>query len=340
MLPFVVLLTFCQAALSQGYGNYSYFRASGYKNTGAIAAQISHLTKTWVAGENPLPPASYVTGVNLDDFPKTRLPQAILIQSEELILPDTFDARQKWPECQSLNVIRNQGCCGSCWAVSAVSTMSDRWCIRSKGREHFTFGAADLMSCCHSCGDGCNGGTLGPAWKYWVEKGISSGGPFNSNEGCHPYPIDQCRRPGEEEEAPRCSKRCRSGYNVTDVFEDRRYGRLAYSLPNEEQKIMEDILVNGPLQASFRVYTDFKAYKSGIYRHVWGPLESGHAIEIIGWGIENGNKYWLCKNSWGNDWGEHGFFRIVRGENHLGIEEDVHGGLPSYKKHVELQGIY
>nr|CDJ88565.1 Peptidase C1A domain containing protein [Haemonchus contortus] len=52
-----------------------------------------------------------------------------------------------------------------------------------------------------------------------------------------------------------------------------------------------------------------------------------HAVKIIGWGKENGTDYWLIANSWHNDWGENGFFRILRGTNHCGIEEKVSGGL-------------
>jgi aminopeptidase C len=31
--------------------------------------------------------------------------------------------------------------------------------------------------------------------------------------------------------------------------------------------------------------------------------------------------YWLVANSWNNDWGEDGFFRIIRGVDECGIED-------------------
>lgn len=41
-------------------------------------------------------------------------------------LPDEFDSRENWPDCPTLKEVRDQGNCGSCWAISAVETMSDR----------------------------------------------------------------------------------------------------------------------------------------------------------------------------------------------------------------------
>ncbi|KHJ90198.1 hypothetical protein OESDEN_09960 [Oesophagostomum dentatum] len=62
----------------------------------------------------------------------------------------------------------------------------------------------------------------------------------------------------------------------------------------------------GPVQATFTVYEDFFAYKSGVYVHTAGKDEGGHAIKIIGWGVEKGTPYWLVSNSWNLDFGENG----------------------------------
>jgi cathepsin B len=46
------------------------------------------------------------------------------------------------------------------------------------------------------------------------------------------------------------------------------------------------------------------SYKSGVYQHVSGEELGGHAIKVLGWGVENGTPYWLVANSWNEDWGD------------------------------------
>ncbi|XP_016121449.1 cathepsin B-like, partial [Sinocyclocheilus grahami] len=86
---------------------------------------------------------------------------------------------------------------------------------------------------------------------------------------------------------------------------------------------MKELFKNGPVEAAFTVYEDFLHYKSGVYQHVSGSVLGGHAIKILGWGEENSVPYWLAANSWNTDWGDNGFFKILRGEDHCGIESEI-----------------
>ena len=79
-------------------------------------------------------------------------------------------------------------------------------------------------------------------------------------------------------------------YNADKAFGDRGGG---YIVPSKVSAIQSEIMNYGPVEAAFRVYSDFPTYKSGVYKHMSGKEIGGHAIKIIGWGTEGkGWKYW------------------------------------------------
>merc|ERR1711934_932128 len=96
-----------------------------------------------------------------------------------------------------------------------------------------------------------------------------------------------------------------------------------------EVGIQKTIMAGGPVETAFTVYTDFSNYVSGIYHHVSGGMEGGHAVRMVGWGVENGTKYWRVANSWNPYWGEKGYFRIAEGQG--GIDSHVIGSDPAAK---------
>lgn len=254
---------------------------------------------------------------------------------ESFEIPREFDSRTAWAMCPTISEIRDQGSCGSCWAFGAVEVMTDRDCIHSKGQKNFHYSAENLVSCCHLCGFGCNGGFPGTAFQYWVHSGIVSGGSFNSTQGCQPYEIAPCEHhvPGgrpkcsEGGSTPKCAKKCEPGY-ASDYEADLHHGSKHYSIDKDETQIKFEIMNNGPVEGAFTVYIDFLHYKSGVYQHTHGLPLGGHAIRILGWGVEEDTPYWLCANSWNTDWGDNGYFKILRGSDHCGIESEISAGLP------------
>uniref|UniRef100_A0A182PHW9 Peptidase C1A papain C-terminal domain-containing protein n=1 Tax=Anopheles epiroticus TaxID=199890 RepID=A0A182PHW9_9DIPT len=315
--------TFAPEFFRTGYGN-------GLTSQAAFVEAINNRSTTWKAGVNPKRNDQYRPGVLSEESMKFQLPLGFVLMKDEQPLPASFDARQKWSYCPSMNMVRNQGCCDSSYAVAAVSTMTDRWCVHSEGKAQFNFGAFDVISCCHRCGFGCDGGVPNAVWHYWVENGITSGGAFGTHQGCQSYPFDVCKKSGEANNAPLCLRLCQPGYNVT-YAEDKHYGRVAYTVPKDEERIMYEVFNFGPAQATFTMYTDFVQYKSGVYRHTFGVRVGTHSVKVMGWGVENNVKYWLCANSWGAQWGDDGFFKIVRGEDHLNFETNVVAGLPLFR---------
>lgn len=300
---------------------------------------INNMKTTWEAGENfgPHITSDYIR--NLCGALKTPLSKKLPIKdlSKEVHdLPIEFDARKEWGSiCPSLLEVRDQGECGSCWAFGAAEAMTDRICIATKGKNQVRISTEDLLTCCDSCGFGCNGGYPQSAWEFFKTKGIVTGGPYNSHKGCQPYAIPACDHHVPHSKnpcngslpTPKCEKVCEKGYNIT-YKKDKHYGVTSYSINNDQNEIMREIMTNGPVEAAFTVFADFPNYKSGVYQHVSGEELGGHAIKILGWGVENNTPYWLVANSWNPSWGDNGFFKILRGSDECGIEDEVVAGLP------------
>ncbi|XP_018567564.1 cathepsin B-like [Anoplophora glabripennis] len=302
---------------------------------------INGKQSTWTAGRNfhvntSLNHIRGLAGV-IKTSVKTLPVRGHEVGSRETI-PESFDAREQWADCAAIiGEIRDQASCGSCWALGAVEAMSDRICIHSNGEKKVSLSAQDLLTCCATCGYGCEGGFLEPSWKYWAESGISTGGLYGETEGCKAYSIEPCAHHVNDSVRPACTdlvptpacvQQCDS--DELSYKDELNFGRKdsIYNVPNDETQIQLEILTNGPVEAAFEVYEDFLSYKSGVYQNVAGKAVGGHAIKILGWGVENDTPYWLAANSWNTDWGENGYFKILRGSDHVGIESEIVAGLP------------
>jgi cathepsin B len=247
-------------------------------------------------------------------------------------IPASFNASVQWPSCASIGEIRDQANCGSCWAFAAAEAMTDRWCIASNQQTNPRISMENLLTCCSSCGYGCNGGYPILAWEYWSQTGLVSGDGYGALQWCQPYFIPSCglNCPGTEEVAPACSTQCAPGYTGSVPYaQDFFLGSSAYQVAANVAAIQTEIMTNGPVEAQFNVYEDFYQYTSGVYVHTTGQYLGGHAIKILGWGTLNGQAYWTVANSWSPAWGMNGFFLILRGVNECGIESGVVGGLPN-----------
>lgn len=219
-------------------------------------------------------------------------------------IPSSFDSRTQWKGL--IHPIRNQQQCGSCWAFAASEALSDRFAIATK-KASPVLSPEDMVSC-DKTDMGCQGGRLQNAWNYLKHTGIVT-------DSCFPYTAGKGT-------APACISKCKDSESFT------RYKSTdAYQLHGVEN-IQKEIMTSGPVEASFKVYSDFMKYKSGVYHKAWWHIipEGGHAVKMIGWGEDNGEAYWLIANSWDTTWGEDGFFRIRRGTNECGIEGGVFAG--------------
>jgi len=276
--------------------------------------------------------------------------QHLLIPDSDL--PETFDAREKWPQCKTLFDIRDQSRCGSCWAVSSALVMSARLCIGSGQKDQRYVSADDVLSCCKNCGQdalgGCDGGYEDNAFREWVDRGFVTGGnydpfPDTVTTSCKPYPFPMCAHhlPGQLGlpschperpwfKTPECKTECKKGYNKS-YWDDITRGRVWYTVSGEAD-MMRDLYTNGPLSIAIDLKSDLFTYKSGVYKAGKGIDCGGHAVNLFGWGVENGVKYWLVQNEWNSGWGDQGYVRVLRGVNEIGIESDATAGLAAFEK--------
>jgi len=224
-------------------------------------------------------------------------------------VPAEFDSREQWKGL--IHPIRDQAQCGSCWAFSASEVLSDRVAI-TKNAPSPVLSAEDMVSC--DKGDhGCNGGMLPHAWTYLTSTGLVT-------DTCMPYKAGGGR-------VPKCTTTCSDQESFTRTKAQNSY---AIKGPKHMQK---EIVQHGPIQVGFMVYRSFMTYKSGVYHKLKKEKspEGGHAVKIVGYGTDNGVKYWTVANSWNTDWGEDGFFRIKRGHDECGMESmgPPYAGLPA-----------
>lgn len=101
----------------------------------------------------------------------------------------------------------------------------------------------------------------------------------------------------------------------------KRYMVSEYGDVDGIEKIKAEIFARGPVSCGMWVTQEFLDYEGGVFKDHDGKVLGGHAIEIVGWDkTEDGQEYWIGRNSWGPYWGENGWFRIVIGEGGLNID--------------------
>eukprot|EP00929_Paragymnodinium_shiwhaense_P014667 TRINITY_DN1225_c0_g1_i4.p2 TRINITY_DN1225_c0_g1~~TRINITY_DN1225_c0_g1_i4.p2 ORF type:complete len:371 (+),score=97.03 TRINITY_DN1225_c0_g1_i4:67-1179(+) len=270
-----------------------------------------------------------------------------LLASREI--PESFDSETNWPQCAKIiGDIRDQSNCGCCWAFAGAEAASDRMCISTNATIMYPLSAEDVCFCGSGfMSSGCNGGQITTPWNYIKNTGAVTGGQYQGSgpfgkglcydfsmphchhhgpQGSDPYPAEGA--PGcPSQQSPRCAKKC----DADASSEHGNWESDKYSFNGQvetasgEQQIQQMIMSGGPVETAFTVYSDFENYAGGVYHHVTGSMAGGHAVKFVGWGVDNGVKYWKVANSWNPYWGEKGYFRIKRGDNEGGIEDQVIG---------------
>jgi len=102
------------------------------------------------------------------------------------------------------------------------------------------------------------------------------------------------------------------------------YGGAVNITTGDEVELRDALYTYGPIAIAFQVYGSFSSYTSGVYSDPNCGTTAGqvnHAVLAVGYGTDNGTDYWIVKNSWSADWGDQGYFKIVRGVNMCAIAQ-------------------
>jgi C1A family cysteine protease len=218
------------------------------------------------------------------DFSKFNLTE---FGGHELIGGNVIPSEVDWREKGAVTPVKDQGKCGSCWSFSATGSMEGAWAIRTGKLESFS--EQQLIDCSIEYGNsGCQGGLMDGGFEYAIDNGMCL-------ENDKPYLArsDTCNR---------CNKVA--------------YFSQCFDVTSMNELHLKQAVSRGPVSVAIEADTlVFQLYSGGIVDNVKCGTNLDHGVLVVGYGEDNGKKYWIVKNSWGDKWGEDGYVKIARTDN-------------------------
>ena len=204
-------------------------------------------------------------------------------------LPLTID----WSYLYDVN---NQMSCGSCYAFSGVESIEGAYQI--KYNQSIILSKQQIVDC-SKLNNGCDGGLYDYVFMYAMNNALCK-------------EKDYIYTSGITGETNKC-KECQGVVKIDNC----------YDVEEGNQKDLKNAVTQQPVSIAIAVNSYFQHYSSGIITDIekCPPEDLNHAVLITGYGEENGVKYWNVMNSWGKEWGENGYVKMVRSncDNDLGV---------------------
>jgi cathepsin F len=221
--------------------------------------------------------------------PQTNFPVAADLPVNDL--PTEWD----WSAKGAVTPVKNQGQCGSCWAFSTTGNVEGQWFLA--GHPLTSFSEQQLVDC-DTVDQGCNGGLPSNAYEYIIKAGgieTEDSYPYTAADG-------QC--------------------SFTTA---KAVGKVANwtAVSTDEAQIAAFLVAHGPLSIGINAEW-MQMYSHGVSDPLFcNPKSLDHGVLITAYGTDSGKDFWTIKNSWGPDWGEKGYYRIVRGKGKCGLNTMV-----------------
>jgi len=207
-----------------------------------------------------------------------------------------------WVTAGAVTAVKNQGSCGSCWTFSSTGAMESAFHIDT-GAKLVNLAEQQLVDCDRATGNnGCNGGDMYNAFQYAHEYGMMKMADYRYTARDGKCAYDESKV-------------------VMKVVESAR-------VPHNDSTSLKAALADRPVSVAIEAdRTVFQSYSSGVLNSTKCGTDLDHGVLAVGFGTENGQEYFLVKNSWGSSWGENGYIKIAvqDGEGICGIQMD-----PSY----------
>jgi len=295
-----------------GTEEYEMRKALFEQRLAEVDTHNSNPDKLWQAGTSHFTDRTEGERQEVRGYKRTENPShgfsMLEISSPEEELPE----EKNWMHLAVANKVRDQGACGSCWAVATVTVLEAHYEIYSaKGGATKSFSPQQTLECTpnpNECGGqgGCKGATVELALDWIVKNGLATEDevPYQGVDG-------QCS-----------AKKVLLGQDAAPADQGgASFGLQTFKTltPNADYPLAEALAKYGPVAISASAGAWFE-YNSGVFDGCQKDAVVDHAITAYGYGKDKDVKYWLVRNSWGASWGEKGFIRIKRLDKHCGTD--------------------